>query len=124
MGSRFFSGGQMPAHDLFLQFGDDLVTVDRWWVGGEHYARTLEAWLRLYDDRADALTPILAATYGAEAAAEWRVDWRLFLLACAETFAYDGGRQWGVSHYLLAPASEGPPRAGAIAGDDAREAAA
>ena len=69
MGSRFFSGGQMPAHDLFLQFGDDLVTVDRWWVGGEHYARTLEAWLRLYDDRADALAPILAATYGAEAAA-------------------------------------------------------
>jgi cyclopropane-fatty-acyl-phospholipid synthase len=122
MGSRFFSGGQMPAHDLFLQFGDDLVTVDRWWVGGEHYALTLEAWLRLYDDRADALTPILAATYGAEAAAEWRVNWRLFLLACAETFAYDGGRQWGVSHYLLAPASEGPPRAGAIAGGDEREA--
>ena len=122
MGSRFFSGGQMPAHDLFLQFDDDLVTVDRWWVGGEHYALTLEAWLRLYDDRAHALAPILAATYGAEAAAEWRVDWRLFLLACAETFAYDGGRQWGVSHYLLAPASEGLSQASANDGGTVKEA--
>jgi len=122
MGARFFSGGQMPAHDLFLQFSDDLVTVDRWWVGGAHYARTLEAWLRLYNDRAAAIRPLLAETYGAEAAAGWQVDWRLFLLACAETFAYSGGREWGVSHYLLAPTSEGLPRAGANDGGTTREA--
>jgi cyclopropane-fatty-acyl-phospholipid synthase len=103
MGSRFFSGGQMPAHDLFLEFDDDLVTEERWWVGGEHYARTLEDWLRRYDDRAAAIRPILARTYGAEAASAWQVDWRLFFLACAETFAYGAGREWGVSHYLLAP---------------------
>ena len=102
MGSRFFSGGQMPAHDLFLQFDDDLVTDERWWVEGGHYARTLEAWLRRYDARAAVIKPILAATYG-EAAADWWVDWRLFFLACAETFAYGGGREWGVSHYRFAP---------------------
>jgi len=122
MGSRFFSGGQMPAHDLFQRFSDDLVTVDRWWLGGDHYARTLEAWLRLYDDRAAAIRPLLAQTYGAKAAAGWQVDWRLFLLACAETFAYDGGREWGVSHYLLAPSPEGVPPAGEHAGSAAREA--
>ena len=104
MGSRFFSGGQMPAHDLFLLFQDDLVTEERWWLNGGHYARTLEEWLRRYDERAAAVRPILDETYG-EAAADWQVDWRLFFLACAETFAYDGGREWGVSHYLLAPAS-------------------
>ena len=122
MGARFFSGGQMPAHDLFLQFGDDLMTVERWWVGGDHYARTLEAWLRRYDDRAAAILPLLAQTYGAELAPRWQVDWRLFLLACAETFAYDEGREWGVSHYLLAPASEGVPHAGEHAGSTSREA--
>ena len=122
MGARFFSGGQMPAHDLFLQFSDDLVTVDRWLVSGDHYARTLEAWLRLYDDRTATIRPLLAETYGAQAAPGWQVDWRLFLLACAETFAYDEGREWGVSHYLLAPASEGAPHAGENAGSTAREA--
>jgi len=110
MGSRFFSGGQMPAHDLFLQFDDDLVTEDRWWVDGRHYARTLEAWLRHYDERADAIAPILAGTYGSDAARGWRVDWRLFFLTCAETWAYDGGREWGVSHYLLAPRDESAAR--------------
>jgi len=102
MGSRFFSGGQMPAHDLFLAFDDDLVTEGRWWLDGVHYAHTLEAWLRRYDERAAAIKPILAATYG-EAATDWWVDWRLFFLACAETFAYGGGREWGVSHYRFAP---------------------
>ena len=112
MGSRFFSGGQMPAHDLFLQFDDDLVTEERWWLNGEHYARTLEDWLRSYDARTEAIRPILAATYGPEAEARWWADWRLFLLACAETFAFGGGREWGVSHYLLAPRSERESGAG------------
>jgi len=106
MGSRFFSGGQMPAHDLFLEFDDDLVTEERWWLGGEHYARTLEDWLRRYDDHAEAIRPLLARAYGAEAASDRWADWRLFLLACAETFALGDGREWGVSHYLLAPRSE------------------
>lgn len=102
MGSRFFSGGQMPARDLFLAFDDDLVAEERWWLEGGHYARTLEAWLRQYDERAAAIRPILQATYG-EAAKQWWMDWRLFFLACAETFAYGGGREWGVSHYRFAP---------------------
>jgi len=106
MGSRFFSGGQMPAHDLFLLFDDDLVTEQRWWLNGKHYARTLEAWLRRYDERAEAIRPILERTYGPEAAAGWWVDWRLFFLACAETWAYNDGEEYGVSHYLLAPRSE------------------
>ena len=100
MGKRFFSGGQMPAYDLFALFDDDLATVDRWWIGGEHYASTLEAWLRRYDERVAEIRPVLAATYG-PAAPDWQVDWRLFFIACAETFAYDDGRAWGVAHHLL-----------------------
>ncbi len=106
MGSHFFSGGQMPAHDLLMQFDEDLVTQERWWLSGEHYARTLEDWLRRYDDHEEAIRPILAQTYGEEAATKWWVDWRLFFLVCAETWAYGGGQEYGVSHYLLAPRPE------------------
>ncbi len=106
MGSRFFSGGQMPAHDLFSLFDDDLVIEQRWWLNGEHYARTLEEWLRRYDAHAEAIRPILESTYGSPAANGWWIDWRLFLLACAETWAYNDGREYGVSHYLLAPRAE------------------
>ena len=58
-------------------------------------ASTLEAWLRLYDEHAAAIAPLLTETYGADAAPGWRVDWRLFFLACAETLAYDGDRAVG-----------------------------
>ena len=36
--------------------------------------------------------------YGDEAYA-WFVRWRVFYIAVEEMFAYDGGEEWGVSHY-------------------------
>jgi len=103
MGRTFFSGGTMPGHDLFLEFQDDLEVAARWRVDGGEYARTLEAWLRRFDARRTHIDPLLAATYGAEEVRRWRVNWRLFFIACAETFAYAEGAEWGVSHYLFAP---------------------
>ncbi len=107
MGRTFFSGGTMPAHDLFLEFQDDLEVVDRRLVDGREYARTLEDWLRRFDARAARIDPILTATYGPDAVRRWRVNWRLFFIACAETFAYADGQEWGVSHYLFAPRPPG-----------------
>ena len=103
MGRTFFTGGTMPAHDLFAAFDDDLEIVSSWRIDGTHYARMLEAWLEQFDANRERIRPILAATYGLEAVRRWWVNWRLFLIGCAEAFGYDGGRQWGVSHYLLAP---------------------
>jgi cyclopropane-fatty-acyl-phospholipid synthase len=97
----------MPGHDLFLEFGEDLAITDRWLVDGTHYARTLEAWLERFDRRRERIWPILVDTYGAGAARRWWVNWRVFLIATAEAFAFDAGRQWGVSHYLFAPLPSG-----------------
>lgn len=104
MGRTFFTGGTMPAHDLFSAFDEDLRVEERWRMDGTHYARTLEAWLEMFDRERDRLQPVLEATYGRRAARRWRAFWRLFLMASAEAFGYDRGRQWGISHYLLAPA--------------------
>jgi cyclopropane-fatty-acyl-phospholipid synthase len=103
MARTFFTGGLMPSADLFAEFQRDLVLDGRWEVGGEHYARTAEAWLANLDRGRAALRPVLEATYGARDAARWFERWRLFFLACAELFAYGGGREWFVGHDLLRP---------------------
>ncbi|MES1168328.1 MAG: cyclopropane-fatty-acyl-phospholipid synthase family protein, partial [Oleiharenicola lentus] len=42
MSKYFFTGGMMPAHDLFPRFQDDLKLVQDWKVNGRHYAQTAE----------------------------------------------------------------------------------
>ena len=38
---------------------------------------------------------------GKEKAGRWYVNWRLFYIVCSETFAYNEGNEWMVSHYLF-----------------------
>jgi len=101
MSRYFFTGGQMPAHDLLMGFQDDLKLVQDWKVDGTHYQRTAEDWLRNMDAHRAEIMPILAQTYGAEHAVKWWSYWRVFYLACAELWGYRGGQEWLVSHYLF-----------------------
>ena len=98
LGRWFFTGGLMPSHDLFTHFQDDLTVESLEAVGGEHYAKTAEAWLQLLDERRDAVRPILGSN-------TWIHRWRLFFMACAELFGYDGGREWHVSHIRMSKQS-------------------
>ena len=100
MARHFFSGGIMPSDDLPLYFQDRLKLLHRWRWGGKHYEKTLNTWLAQMDQRKRTIWPVLTQTYG-EDAAIWWMRWRLFLMACAEQFAYDQGQQWWVSHYLF-----------------------
>ncbi len=100
MGRYFFTGGQMPSHDLLLFFQDDLRIESQWAWDGRHYSRTAEAWLRNQDEHREEILGIFRKTYGDDATAlRWFNRWRIFFLACAELFGFDDGNEWGVSHY-------------------------
>lgn len=103
MGRYFFSGGMMPSTDLLTHFSRDLTVEHRWIWNGDHYRRTAECWLAHLDQRRDTLLPVLVRAYGPRDARRWFHRWRVFFLAVAELFGYDGGQPWCVAHSLLTP---------------------
>jgi cyclopropane-fatty-acyl-phospholipid synthase len=101
MTRHFFAGGMMPSDSLLLHLQRDLSLHDHWLISGRHYARTLNSWLALLDSRRDRALDILEGAYGRENAKIQLNRWRIFLMACAELFAFNGGSEWLVAHYLL-----------------------
>jgi cyclopropane-fatty-acyl-phospholipid synthase len=95
MGRHFFTGGLMPAADTLLCFQEDLQLSRRWLVNGSHYARTARAWL----DLLDADRPGVLQTLDGDPVQLQR--WRMFFMACEELFAFRGGSEWMVGHYLF-----------------------
>jgi cyclopropane-fatty-acyl-phospholipid synthase len=93
----------MPSHGLIRQFGDIFEVEEEWRWNGKHYRRTALDWLRNYDANRALLGPVLQQTYGRKASL-WGRRWRIFFLAVAESFGFDGGNVWGISHYRLKPA--------------------
>lgn len=99
---HFFTGGIMPSHNLIRHVAEPFELEAEWRWSGTHYERTALDWIALYDANAEAIEPVLRATYGADWQL-WRRRWRLFFLATAGLFGANGGQEWGVSHYRLRP---------------------
>jgi len=102
MARYFFTGGLMPSFDIFNYFSKDLQLEQQWAVNGQHYEKTLNAWLARMDEQKSELQPLFIQTYGKEWKTWW-VYWRIFFMACAELFGYHHGKEWYVGHYVLKP---------------------
>lgn len=101
MARHFFTGGMMPSEGLLRHFQQDLVLANHWRINGHHYARTALSWLQRLDGHREPALDILQSLYPARQSNRWFYRWRLFLLACAELFAYRGGNEWYVAHFLF-----------------------
>ena len=103
MGRQFFTGGIMPAQQLLHEFDRDLSVQNEWIWDGTHYQKTSEAWLRNLDRYKREVIELFAESMPRAEAKRNYHRWRIFFLACAETFGYDDGKEWLVAHYLLTP---------------------
>jgi len=103
MARYFFTGGIMPSENLFAHFQHDLVLRDSWWLSGNHYRDTANAWLARMDAARPSILELFADTYGPDNAERWNNRWRMFFMAVAELFGYDEGNEWGIAHYLFEP---------------------
>lgn len=101
MSKHFFSGGTMPADELFLRISGQLELETRWRWSGMHYAKTSEAWLSNLDRNKSEILPLFEQGMSAGEASRMFHRWRIFFLACAETFGFAQGQEWWVSHYLF-----------------------
>ena len=103
MARNFFTGGMMPSRGWFQRVCAPLHASEPVWIDGTHYARTLEDWLgRLDDHRTEALGVLGQGLPAAEARRRLQ-RWRMFLMACSESFAWNGGTEWGVLHQVFTP---------------------
>ncbi len=101
MGRYFFTGGVMPSRNLFRQFDGDIVVENQWDVCGTNYAKTSLAWLNNMDAKKDEVLQIFSETYGKRQSTKWFNRWRIFFYSCAELFAFNNGKEWGVTHFLF-----------------------
>ncbi len=101
MAEHFFTGGIMPAEQMFSWFQEDLRLEAQWRVNGMHYARTSNAWLARMDAAEDEILRVFSEVYGGADARRWVQRWRMFFMAVAELFGYAGGREWFVTHALF-----------------------
>ena len=101
MSKHFFSGGTMPADELFLRISGKLELETRWRWSGIHYAKTSECWLKNLDQNKSEVLKLFQFEMDREQASRIFHRWRIFFLACAETFGFANGQEWWVSHYLF-----------------------
>jgi len=103
MAKHFFTGGVMPSFDLPQHFETlALKQINAWQVNGMNYAYTCQAWLNNLDNARQAAMEALQASGNPESVTVQLNRWRMFVMACQELFAYSGGDEWFVGHYLFA----------------------
>ena len=92
-----FPGGRVWAYSELAKHSQHFGIEREWYLNGNHYRRTLEAWL------ANFLSSLPAIRRDGGLSSRQLRLWELYLRACAVTFAVQGGNVFGNGQYLLRP---------------------
>ena len=88
---RFWSFDSIPTYDK------DLRTVERWYLNGMNYSKTLAQWLKNFDE---SYPDIKDLDYGIDSA-KFRRIWRLYLIFVRSNFESYGGEINGNGQFLM-----------------------
>ena len=84
-------------YDMIPSCDRHLKTVDKWFINGSNYCRTLQAWLKNFDHSQDQIKEL---DYGINYH-RFRRIWRLYLLWCSAYFNACQGEILGNGQYLM-----------------------
>ena len=90
-----FPGGHIHAFGLLMLLQRELEVTQAWFLDGNHYRRTLDAWLHNFLARRDEILATAGLTEK-----QLRL-WEIYLRACRVLFAVGGGKVYGNGQYLL-----------------------
>ena len=82
-------------YDAAPKYNQDLKTIDRWFLNGSNYSKTLQQWLKNFDANQDKIKTL---NYGLDYA-KFRRIWRLYLIWCIAYFDSCNGEILGNCQY-------------------------
>ena len=85
------------SYDVIPKINTDLKTINRWYLNGANYSKTLRNWLMNFDQNQAKVTDL---NYGMSYAKFCRM-WRFYLLLCIAHFEGCNGEILGNGQYLL-----------------------
>ena len=92
---RYFPGGRVWPYDILPQAAGKMQLVNRWYINGTNYLRTLDEWHRLYWENMDQLYPHVLSVDGVR---YWN-DY--FTFAKSVMFGPLEGEIYGNGHYVF-----------------------
>lgn len=95
-----FPNMRVWSYETIPSCNQDLKTLDKWYMNGANYTKTLQSWLKNFDENQEKIQTL---NYGMNYA-KFRRIWRLYLLWCIAYFEGCNGEILGNGQYLMVPA--------------------
>lgn len=92
-----FPNMRVWSYETIPSCNQDLKTLDKWYMNGANYTKTLQSWLKNFDENQEKIQTL---NYGMNYA-KFRRIWRLYLLWCIAYFEGCNGEILGNGQYLM-----------------------
>lgn len=92
-----FPNMRVWSYDAIPNFNQDLKTINKWYLNGANYSKTLKSWLNNFDENQGKIKDL---NYGMSYT-KFRRIWRLYLMLCIAHFEGCDGKILGNGQYLM-----------------------